>query len=685
MKLTQDQIKQNINVLESQGADPKEIQQWLDSLKGGEGIGQLPNIPEEPKQGVFKEMKTRFDNASDRNQENLINIAQRYDEARAKGDKWATPAMALSATAAAPRYVVDLALEGVKQILPDEFKSNMKEWLGSVVNNENVQKDIIQPLNKLEEKNPQLVQAGRDVLDIASVLPAPKGISQAEKLASKGKAAVSGAADDIARGAASTVDDAALKASKVISRSPEEIAASKAAAKAKVEQVAGRIAQGDIQSQKTAAKVLTQLDTKAIKTYDDALRAVDDLSGAIKTKVDDLTSSVKDTFKLKDLKLVKNVAGPSGAKSVVKVDRVNQALKGLKQLYTKTKDPEALSLINQVITKAKTEGIDISMINKIAREWGTQKRAFNLKTGQPLTGINATMYENIRKGLKEVIKQKAPQIADRFTALDKAWSDTITVKGLFSDMVEKISKAEQKAKIITKSGKLRDKAGSAIVTAADVASGGMLKSILRNLVPKGKYAGEMGVLDIQKALRSNLIKLEKLNKSKGENFINKLRDYVGPKLREGALMPNRVNTTKIIDEINSGGITYNILKREAKTAGSGGYGVSVFPNRAFVKDIAKSGPLNNKELAKFMRDNIDILSKKGFNLGGWKDGDNIFLDISKVVADKEKAMKLGKELDQISITDFNGADLDWINTGGTGNISNMTDDQVMKILDKFKE
>lgn len=71
----------------------------------------------------------------------------------------------------------------------------------------------------------------------------------------------------------------------------------------------------------------------------------------------------------------------------------------------------------------------------------------------------------------------------------------------------------------------------------------------------------------------------------------------------------------------------------------------------------------------YVRDNADLFSQPGIHIGGWRDPESgkIFLDPSEVVSDKDQAIQLGKDRDQIAIYDL-GTGTE-IPTGGTGGVT----------------
>ena len=101
----------------------------------------------------------------------------------------------------------------------------------------------------------------------------------------------------------------------------------------------------------------------------------------------------------------------------------------------------------------------------------------------------------------------------------------------------------------------------------------------------------------------------------------------------------------------------------------------------------KTGKIKLREVAQYVRDNVDVLAKGKFTLGGWIDEGKAFLDVSKLFKNKEKALKAGKAFDQISITDLSKIPDDIVNaflsTGGTGKKQNISDEMIFRILEEI--
>ncbi len=115
-----------------------------------------------------------------------------------------------------------------------------------------------------------------------------------------------------------------------------------------------------------------------------------------------------------------------------------------------------------------------------------------------------------------------------------------------------------------------------------------------------------------------------------------------------AMDPHSVSPEDLYNEvINNGGFTFN------PTHGfpTSGYAVSCH------KDREMSGPregFHPEIILLYVLSNIDILANDDEFLGGWLDRstDRVYLDIVRVLHDREEALRLAREHDQICVFDL---------------------------------
>ena len=115
----------------------------------------------------------------------------------------------------------------------------------------------------------------------------------------------------------------------------------------------------------------------------------------------------------------------------------------------------------------------------------------------------------------------------------------------------------------------------------------------------------------------------------------------------------------IIDRTEkNGGATYHGADGFLK--GSKKYSVSIYPSRSTVVD-----ELTTTELERFIGRNVDILSHDDNSLGTWKDeSGKVWMDVVRTIDNRERAIELGIENNQIAIYGLENGEL--IETGGTG-------------------
>jgi hypothetical protein len=136
----------------------------------------------------------------------------------------------------------------------------------------------------------------------------------------------------------------------------------------------------------------------------------------------------------------------------------------------------------------------------------------------------------------------------------------------------------------------------------------------------------------------------------------------------GGTLPRAINgevslaTAHIVSTLQkkTGGFTYSLSR--GSLAGQPGYAVAVFPDRSL---ILKGIP-SERQVARYIESNADILRLPQFVLGGWYDSavGKTYLDITAVVRTREVAVALGHDYNQKAVLDLRT--LDEVKTGGTG-------------------
>jgi hypothetical protein len=126
-----------------------------------------------------------------------------------------------------------------------------------------------------------------------------------------------------------------------------------------------------------------------------------------------------------------------------------------------------------------------------------------------------------------------------------------------------------------------------------------------------------------------------------------------------------------------GGFTYSILEGVAPVKG---FALAVYPEAAAVHHINDVTP---QALADYVIAHADLLLQEGNHFGAWVDGDQVYLDISRVVTSKKQAQAIGRKHEQIAYFDLfdkNSVTIDypvgwvhgptWQGPGGPGAVVN---------------
>ena len=198
--LTRDQIIQNINAMEAQGAPQQDIQEYLDSLQGQ----VAPSEPQAQSPTLAQELKNSFQK---RGGQLRGALEKEYAVAAKKGSNVPSPAIALNIAGAGAGVVNDTLSsllrrgasavgKGISAITPDfieePVKETVKEGAQAIGRTEIVQEG----LRKLEmggkaydlwkRDNPRIAQAVEDVANIADAVGTERLVESAGNAVEKG-------------------------------------------------------------------------------------------------------------------------------------------------------------------------------------------------------------------------------------------------------------------------------------------------------------------------------------------------------------------------------------------------------------------------------------------------------------------------------------------------------------------
>ncbi len=285
------------------------------------------------------------------------------------------------------------------------------------------------------------------------------------------------------------------------------------------EDYAGEILQGDTTMRSTGAKVLGKLDTKGargVETYDDLSQRLGSAIEENQAKVD--TEYAKDNTPVRLAELTQR------SKGIAPINYVSEALKGLQEFYSKSRDVQSAAWAKNMATRAKTTGLTPSDINTIAKKYGGEfgSKAFSRVTGEPLTSVNAQAYENVRSGLKTTARNLLKD--DAAKTLDKQTSDMIKVKEAADKVREKVNALDQR---IQQRG-LLTKVGRAVGGVVDIATGGIIRGFFQKiLLDSNRGNKSFNSLQIEENLAANLKKLQYLERVNDGTLVRIIKETMG--------------------------------------------------------------------------------------------------------------------------------------------------------------
>lgn len=299
---------------------------------------------------------------------------------------------------------------------------------------------------------------------------------------------------------------------------------------ARVDDAMGKLTQAgaDPDTIRAAQESLSQLDTTDIKTFADLNSKQRDRIEALANKQDEVLEAYSET-------ITPDTAGrynKVGDKTVVDTP-VQDALDGLKTAYTKGGEVSKAAEIDQLIEKFNSEGLTLKEVNDLARRYNLEfrDRAFT-KTGDPKTGYNAEAYENIRRGVKDVIDERTTEDSI-FKSLDIEMAKVYQTLRATEKLEDQVAKKLQK---LEKEGFFK-KVGRGVGAAVDIATLGGVRAFLARILPRG-YAtsNTMSVLEIEKNLQKYLKELDRIEELKASNpkaaqeALNKMIDDYEPSI-----------------------------------------------------------------------------------------------------------------------------------------------------------
>jgi hypothetical protein len=258
----------------------------------------------------------------------------------------------------------------------------------------------------------------------------------------------------------------------------------------------GEVLQGKPKDIQKGMDALKAIDTDGVKTYADLKGRIDTSIGNLSRQVDDVLSKDQTKTVLDDLA----TQVPTKAGGVVSTNYVDTSLRHLKELYSKTGDVANEANIDDLINSAKTGGLTKLDVNNISRVYNAEfgNKAFSKATGEPLTSVNAQLYETVRSGLKD--KAREGLGGTEAAEIDHTISSLYNTRDLVAKNVDAVARLQQK---IAGMGIL-EKVGHSVTKYADIISGGSIRGLIGGMLPRGAGYKVMNALDLEERLRKNL-------------------------------------------------------------------------------------------------------------------------------------------------------------------------------------
>lgn len=358
----------------------------------------------------------------------------------------------------------------------------------------------IDKYNAWKAENPVMAKNLEAVINIASIVPAVQGVKDVVL----GTKAVVGATKEVL---GTVIKDTSAAFSKIPRATDKLATIAKESINPTVskEKAIGEVLQGTTKDIKKASEGLNLIDTTGIKTYKE-------LDNTINDKISTLARTVDNEFAQDTTKTILDnltITKPTKAGGSVSVNYVDNALKQLEELYNKTGDIVSETDIRDLRNLAQTQGLTKLEINDIARTYGQEfgEKAFG-KIGEPLTSVNAQLYENTRKGIKEVARNGLS--SDAAKQADQAMSSLYNTRVLVKKNVEAVNKLMNR---IEERG-LVEKIGHSVSKYADILTGGGLRGFVGGLLPRGAGYKTLNALDLENLLERNLKIIQQASQAK---------------------------------------------------------------------------------------------------------------------------------------------------------------------------
>lgn len=103
---------------------------------------------------------------------------------------------------------------------------------------------------------------------------------------------------------------------------------------------------------------------------------------------------------------------------------------------------------------------------------------------------------------------------------------------------------------------------------------------------------------------------------------------------------------------SQGGFTYNPVRFKDRDAPKEGFALSISPENEKRILLSERRDIIKEQIKQYVRDHRAEIKQSGNFLGGWIENGRLYLDISKVMRNKDEAMKAARAAKQLAIFDL---------------------------------
>lgn len=500
--ISRDEVKNLINLGKIQGFNERQV---IDSLlKRGHTIEGLNINPEEYRQTIEQAQQPAeepgyFERVKQRYQEGAQDIISGFREGAQQSNEGN---VIRGATTMGVRTVGEVAEQAFTPVFEAPGIKQGVEKVGELIAKIPGVSWLLGKVEELRDTNPTLAKDIKNVVDIASLgvggaleRGGAKVVNRAGRAASEGSTAIQRSLEQVGPAIGEVV-----KPTPTLGKA--------------VGEVIGKAGKGLEKEAQQVVRGLAEISTEGVTTFKDLGGKISSRIKELKNQVDDALAQDTTRRTLDELKIfTATEQGTTAASNPVK-----QSLEQLRELYQKTGDTGSLVELEDFIKKAETQGITNQEINQLARDYNNifGDKAFSKTTGDPLTSVNAQMYENTREALKNFAR--AGIGGEEARLADLAMSNLINVQKLVQKNVQEVNKLTRR---IQERG-FFEQVGNQLSKYADLLTGGSLRGVVGGLLPRGVGYKTLNAIDLEQSLQRNLKIIQEAIKSNTPKEIEEL-------------------------------------------------------------------------------------------------------------------------------------------------------------------